>query len=127
MTDDDFARVMALRLDPQLRKELDRAVVVSRDSISSSVVTMCSHLRYLDESAGVRREIQIVFPEDADIEQGKVSVLAPVGAALLGLALGQAIDWEFPDGQTRRLRVEEILHQPETWPREVREAAPWRF
>ena len=124
MTEDDFVRVMALRPNPQLWKELDRAIVVSRDSISSSVVTMYSRLRYRDESAGVCHQIQIVFPEDADVGEGKVSVLAPVGAALLGLALGQAIDWEFPDAQTRRLRVEEILYQPETWPREVREVMP---
>ncbi len=85
---------------------------------------MYSQVRYRDERAGVCRQIQVVYPGDADVEQGKVSVLAPVGAALLGLALGQAIDWEFPDGQTRRLRVEEILYQPETWPREVRESVP---
>jgi regulator of nucleoside diphosphate kinase len=51
-----------------------------------------------------------VLPEDADVEQGKVSVLAPVGAALLGLETGQAIDWKFPAGEIRRLRVEEVLH-----------------
>ncbi|MEO8346219.1 MAG: nucleoside diphosphate kinase regulator [Betaproteobacteria bacterium] len=127
MTEDDFARVMALRPDPQLRKELERAIVVSRNSISSSIVTMYSQVSYRDERAGVCRQIQVVYPEDADVEQGRVSVLAPVGAALLGLALGQAIDWEFPDGQTRQLRVEEILYQPETWPREVGEAAPRSF
>lgn len=127
MTDDDFARVVALRPDPQLQKELDRAIVVSRDSISSSVVTMYSQVRYRDERAGVCQQVQVVYPEDADVEEGKISVLAPVGAALLGLVLGQVIDWKFPDGQTRRLRVEEILYQPETWPREVCEAVPRSF
>lgn len=121
MTNDDFSRVMALSPDPQLRKELDRAIVVSRNAIASNVVTMYSQLRYRDERSGECLQIELVFPEDADADQRKVSVLAPVGAALLGIAVGQAIDWVFPDGQVRRLRVEEILFQPETWRREVRD------
>jgi regulator of nucleoside diphosphate kinase len=124
LTEGDFVRVMALQPDPPLRAELERAIVVAPAAIPSSVVTMYSQVRYLDESAGMCRQIQIVYPEDADVEEGKISVLTPVGAALLGLALGQAIDWEFPDAQTRRLRVEEILYQPESGPREVREVTP---
>jgi regulator of nucleoside diphosphate kinase len=58
----------------------------------------------------VTREVQIVLPEDANADDGKVSVLAPVGAALLGLETGQAIDWRFPAGEVRRLRIEEVLH-----------------
>ena len=104
-----------------MRRELDRATVVSHDAIASCVVTMYSQLRYRDECSGECLQVQLVFPEDADAGQGKVSVLAPVGAALLGLAVGQAIDWQFPDGHARRLRVEEILFQPEAWRREIRE------
>jgi len=48
-----------------------------------------------------------------DASDGKVSVLAPIGTALLGLSVGQAIAWDFPDGSRRRLRVDELLHQPE--------------
>ncbi|MEO8849144.1 MAG: nucleoside diphosphate kinase regulator [Casimicrobiaceae bacterium] len=127
LTDDDYARVVALEPDPQLRKELDRAVVVPPSSISSGIVTLYSRIRYLDEQTGAHAEVQLVHPGDANTELGKVSVLAPIGAALLGLALGQAIDWEFPDGQTRRLRVEEILYQPETWPREAADGMPESF
>jgi regulator of nucleoside diphosphate kinase len=118
LTEGDFVRVMALQPDPSLRAELERAIVVAPEVIPSSVVTMYSQVRYLDESAGVRRQIQIVYPEDADVELGKVSVLAPVGAALLGLEAGQTIDWRFPAGETRRLRVEKVLYQPETSARE---------
>ncbi|MEO8346221.1 MAG: nucleoside diphosphate kinase regulator [Betaproteobacteria bacterium] len=118
VTEGDFVRVMALQPDPWLRAELERAIVVAPEAIPPSVVTMYSHVRYLDESAGVCRQIQIVFPEDADVAQGKVSVLAPVGAALLGVEAGQAIDWRFPDGDLRRLRVEKVLYQPETAARE---------
>ena len=110
LTERDFVRVMALQPDPALRAELERAIVVPTDRFPSSVVGMYSHVRYRDESAGVSRQIQIVLPEDADVEQGKVSVLAPVGAALLGLETGQVIDWKFPAGEIRRLRVEEVLH-----------------
>jgi regulator of nucleoside diphosphate kinase len=71
---------------------------------------MYSQVRYRDEHAGLSRQVQIVLPDDADVELGKVSVLAPVGAALLGLETGQVIDWKFPAGEIRRLRVEEVLH-----------------
>ena len=113
LTEADFTRVMALQPEPALRAELERAIVVARGAMPPDVVTMYSTVRYRDEHAGVSRDIQIVSPEDADVARGKVSVLAPVGAALLGLAAGQEIDWPFPGGTIRRLRVEVVLSQPE--------------
>jgi regulator of nucleoside diphosphate kinase len=115
ITERDFERVAALRPEGQLEKELERALIVSDDEVPGSVVTMHSRVRYLDESMGLRREIQIVYPEQADLAEGKVSVLAPVGAALLGLSVGHGIDWKFPDGKLRRLRVEALLFQPESY------------
>lgn len=112
LTDNDFVRLMALQPDPELRAELERAVVVSPAAVPREVVTMHSRVRYLDETSGHRREIQIVYPPEADVAHGKISVLAPVGAALVGLAVGQAIEWNFPGG-TRRLRVEAVISQPE--------------
>src|SRR5690349_22904622 len=109
VSEGDFIRIMSLQPQPALRAELERAIVVPRDAIPAGVVTLYSHVRYHDEHADATREIQIVLPEDADVRQGKVSVLAPVGSALLGLEVGQAIDWRFPAGETRRLRVEEVL------------------
>jgi regulator of nucleoside diphosphate kinase len=111
LTEGDFVRVMALQPPPALRAELERAIVVPADAIPAQVVTLYSHVRYRDEHAGATREIQVVLPEDADAQRGKVSVLAPVGAALLGLEAGQAIDWTFPGGETRRLRVEAVLRE----------------
>jgi regulator of nucleoside diphosphate kinase len=111
LTEADFTRVMALQPEPSLRAELERAIVVARDAMPADVVTMYSTVRYRDEHAGVSREIQIVYPEEADFARGKISVLAPVGAALLGLAVGQAIDWTFPGGEERRLIVEAVLSQ----------------
>jgi regulator of nucleoside diphosphate kinase len=110
LTEHDFVRVMALRPGPALRAELERAIVVPPDALPPGVVGMYSQVRYRDEHAGLSRQVQIVLPDDADVEQGKVSVLAPVGAALLGLETGQVIDWKFPAGEIRRLRVEEVLH-----------------
>ena len=109
LTERDFVRVMALQPGPALRAELERAIVVPPDALPSGVVSMYSQVRYRDEHAGVSRQIQIVLPEDTDLQQGKVSVLAPVGAALLGVETGQVIDWTFPAGEIRRLRVEEVL------------------
>jgi regulator of nucleoside diphosphate kinase len=109
LTRPDFARLMALRPDERLRADLDRAVVVAPEAVPAGIVTVGSDVRYLDEYAGVSRRIRLVYPEDADAGQGRVSVLAPVGAALIGLAVGQHIDWEFPSGEVRRLRVEEVV------------------
>ncbi|MBL8494643.1 MAG: nucleoside diphosphate kinase regulator [Rhodocyclaceae bacterium] len=114
LTDHDFVRLMALQPDPRLRAELERAIVVPPETIPAQVVTMHSRVRYLDESSGERREIQVVYPEEADLAEGKVSVFAPVGAALLGLSVDQAIEWDFPGGGKRRLRVEEVVDQPES-------------
>jgi regulator of nucleoside diphosphate kinase len=115
--DEDFRRVMALRPSDPLREELARAVVVPSDKVPADVATLHSRLRYLDERTGERREVEIVLPEEADPARGKVSVLAPVGAALLGLSVGQSIEWEFPRGETRRLRLEALLpHGRETLP-----------
>lgn len=108
LTEGDFVRVMALQPAPALRAELERAIVVPAHAIPAGVVTMYSRVRYHDEHAGATREIEIVLPDDADVGRGRVSVLAPVGAALLGLETGQEIDWPFPAGETRRLRVEEV-------------------
>ena len=113
VTDRDFALLAALRPHAQLQYELDRAIVVSSEAVPQDVVTMNSHVRYVDEMTGERRSVKIVYPAEADARHGKISVLAPVGTALLGLSLGQSIVWEFPGGR-RRLRVEEVIYQPES-------------
>ena len=113
VTDRDFARLTALPPHAQLQQELDRAIVVSSEAVPRDVVTMNSHVVYVDETTGERRSVRIVYPAEADASDGRISVLAPVGAALLGLALGQSIEWKFPGG-LRRLRVEEVIHQPES-------------
>ncbi|MDK9725005.1 MAG: nucleoside diphosphate kinase regulator [Sterolibacteriaceae bacterium MAG5] len=108
----DYVRLRELVWDHALAEELDLAIVVPSDRIPKDVVTMNSRLVYLDESTGSTREVELVFPEEADPVAGRVSVLAPVGCALLGLSAGQSIDWTLPGGKVHRLRVERVLSQP---------------
>jgi regulator of nucleoside diphosphate kinase len=99
------------RLDcDELQAELDRADVLPAAEVPEDVVTMHSKVSYVDESNGERRRVTLVYPEEADVPAGRISVLAPVGAALLGLSRGQSIDWEFPKGIRRRLRVLAVTH-----------------
>jgi regulator of nucleoside diphosphate kinase len=96
----------------ELRQELDRAEIVSQEAVPPDVATMNSrvHLRILDSEEEMT--CSLVFPEDADIHRNKMSVLAPVGTALLGYGVGDVVEWEVPAGLIR-LKIEEILYQPE--------------
>jgi regulator of nucleoside diphosphate kinase len=104
ISESDFIRLMATQPPPDLRAELERAIVVPNDLMQTGIVTMGSRVRYAEIETGHSREVEIVFPEEADPALGKVSVFAPVGAALIGLSVGQEIDWDFP-GSSRRLTV----------------------
>lgn len=96
----------------QLEAELDRAEVVAAENIPQDVVTMNSQVRVLDLDARKETVYTLVFPPDADISKNRISVLAPIGTALLGYRVGDVIEWQVPAG-VKRLRVEEILYQPE--------------
>jgi regulator of nucleoside diphosphate kinase len=95
-----------------LERELSRAQVVAPTAVPADVVTMNSkvHLRDLD----TKEELMmiLVFPRDADITQAQISVLAPIGTAMLGYRVGDVFTWNVPDG-VRRLQVENVLYQPE--------------
>lgn len=96
----------------ELVAELQRASVVPSSEIPSDVVTMNSTARLLDLDQGTTLEYTLVYPEDADFAKGRISVLAPIGAAMLGYRVGDEIEWVVPGG-LRRLRVLEIVFQPE--------------
>lgn len=96
----------------RLDAELARARVVAPTAIERDVATMNSDVVYEDLTSGVRRTVRIVFPHMADAARGFVSVLAPLGSALLGLRVGQEIEWRMPSG-VRRVRVLEVPYQPE--------------
>ena len=68
-------------------------------------MTMHARCTYLDQRLGTQRQIELVYPDEADQATGKISVLTPVGSALIGLRVGQEIAWVFPDGSVRRLKV----------------------
>jgi regulator of nucleoside diphosphate kinase len=95
-----------------LQTELLRAVIVDAHDVPPDVVTMNSELVYEDVESGAKRVVRLVFPKDADAAAGRISVLAPIGAALLGLHVGQEIEWRVPAG-VRRIRVAELRYQPE--------------
>jgi regulator of nucleoside diphosphate kinase len=92
--------------------ELSRATVVDSSEIPSDVVTMNSTVRFVDDANGSEFELTLVYPHGAGAP-GTVSVLAPVGSALLGLAIGQPISWQVPGGRKLQLRVLQVLQQPE--------------
>ena len=92
--------------------ELHRAAIVEQGHVSPDVVTMNSEVVYEDFATGARRTVRVVYPKDADSSRGWISVLAPIGSALLGLKVGQQIEWQLPTGP-RRVFVVEIRYQPE--------------
>lgn len=95
-----------------LVQELARAVVVSSQDVPPDVVTMNSKVALQDLGTSERMEYVLVFPQDANIERGAISVLAPIGTAILGYAQGDVVEWPVPSGM-RRIRIEKILYQPE--------------
>jgi len=97
----------------KLEAELERAEVVDPKDIPADVVTMRSKVRLKDLVSGERNTYSLVFPTEADSTEGKISVLAPIGTAILGYGRGDTIEWPVPSG-LRRLKVEEILYQPES-------------
>jgi regulator of nucleoside diphosphate kinase len=96
----------------QLDTELDRAHVVPADEIPPDVVTMNSEVVLRDLDTGDEMVLTLVFPHEANVDQRKISVLAPLGTAVLGYRAGDIIEWEVP-GRMRRLQVERVLYQPE--------------
>jgi regulator of nucleoside diphosphate kinase len=79
----------------------------------AEVVTMRSRLVLNDVESGRRREVVLVYPEEERSHDGHVSVLSPMGVALLGLSEGALVAWTLPSGRTATLRVESVQYQPE--------------
>jgi regulator of nucleoside diphosphate kinase len=95
-----------------LQTEMARAKIVAPTKVPGDVITMNSTVLLQDMETGDEMEYTLVFPEDADMTKGKVSVLAPIGTAMLGYRVGDEFTWEVPAG-TRRLLVKKIIYQPE--------------
>jgi len=124
ITKSDYERLSALiektregnRMDREnlkkLEAELDRAEIVDAKEISKKVITMRSTVRLKDLVSGEANTYSLVFPSEADFSQGKISVLAPIGTAILGYKSGDTIEWPVPSG-IRKLKIDKILYQPE--------------
>lgn len=95
-----------------LQCELDRATIVEPGEVPSGVITMNSKARFVDELTKKTFELTLVYPEDGG-NADRVSILAPVGGALLGLSVGQSIFWQVPGGQKLQLTILEVIFQPE--------------
>ena len=96
----------------ELQAELDRAQIVPSQAVSQEVVTMNSIVVLLDPLTRKEETYTLVFPEDADIGQGKISILAPIGTAMLGCEVGDSFELKVPAGK-RKLKVKRIIYQPE--------------
>lgn len=120
VSESDFERLTGLaetameripEVAEELQAEMERAKVVPAGKIPADVVRMGSFVSFGSDSAQQRR-VQLVFPGEADIEQGRISILTPIGTALIGLAAGQSIAWTAHDGRRHTLTVESV-EQPE--------------
>jgi regulator of nucleoside diphosphate kinase len=92
----------------RLADELDRAVIVDDARLPPDVVAVGSRVRFAEEDGGTEREVVLAWPGEADAAARRISVLAPVGAALLGLRVGEGIEWPLPGGRTAHLRIHAV-------------------
>ncbi len=122
ITQTDYSRLEQLLDNPVLKREqgamrtlvseMQRAVIVPSREIPSDVVTMHSRVNVRDRATGEESTITLVFPKEASLDDGKISVLAPVGMALLGYRVGDSVTWEVPSG-TKTFEISGIEYQPE--------------
>jgi regulator of nucleoside diphosphate kinase len=92
---------------------LELARVVQPEKVPGNVVTMNSRVLFEDVRTQEKGTVTVVYPADTDPASGKISVLSPVGAALLGESEGEEVELPLPHGQTRRIRIDSVLYQPE--------------
>lgn len=97
----------------RLEEELENAEIIAPEHVPPEVVTMRSKIKLKDLDTGKENVYSIVFPAEANLDEGKISILAPLATALLGYKRGDTVEFKAP-GRLRRLRIEEILYQPES-------------
>jgi len=96
----DFARL--------LWREVARAETHREDSLPEGVVRIGARVEFFDEASGTKRDVQLVYPGEANLPEGKISALSPVGLGLIGLSAGQSISWPGRDGRERVLRIHKV-------------------
>jgi len=92
-------------LSKMLLDEIDRAEIHAPDALPADVVTIGSEVEVLDAHTGATRQLRLVLPNQADVDAGRLSILTPMGAGLIGLRKGQSIEWPYRNGETRMLRI----------------------
>lgn len=102
-----------LAVAERLEAELERGEVIDPQDIPEDVVSMNSRVQFTDLSRGRQMTRTLVYPHALAATEDGLSVMAPIGAALLGLRIGDVIDWPLPDGSESRLRIDAVLWQPE--------------
>ena len=121
ITDADYDVIadLAIQIEhrsPELSKmlldEIERAEIHSIDAIPADAVRLGSEVEFFDEASGATRRVRLVLPFEADMEAGRMSILTPVGAGLIGLTVGQSIDWRLSDGRPRVLKILAVDHAP---------------
>jgi regulator of nucleoside diphosphate kinase len=107
----------AEHLHPQssamLLAEIDRAELRASGDLPDRTVRMQSRVDFVDDSTGARRTVQLVYPRDADIAAGRISILTPIGAGLIGMVAGSSIRWPDRDGSNRLLRIVDVTPSDE--------------
>jgi len=100
------------RQAPELAKmlldEIDRAEIHAPGTLPADVIRLGSGVKVLDEKTGATRQLRLVLPTEANVETGRVSILTLMGAGLIGLRKGQSIDWPYPNGDSRPLKILEV-------------------
>lgn len=105
ISEEDYQKISSLLLNIKteiaelLEEELGRATLVPASELPENVVSMNSEVTFIDLDTNKEQKVTLVYPNEADIEKRKISIFAPVGAALIGLRIGQSIDWPLPDGK----------------------------
>lgn len=117
ITEKDFTRIKHI-LSYQnseefenLDQELDRAKIIATDEVPANLVTMNSRVKFLNIQDNKEMVVTLVYPTEANFSEGKISVLASLGSALIGLQTGQEINWKFPDNKVRTLKILEVFNE----------------
>ncbi|WP_372863012.1 nucleoside diphosphate kinase regulator [Pseudoalteromonas sp.] len=99
--------------EKELEAELGRANIVEPHEVPATVVTMNSTVNFVVESTGEEFTLTLVYPKNIDSSGDKISILAPIGSALLGLSQGDQIEWPKPGGGLVTVTIKEVIYQPE--------------
>jgi len=116
-SESDIVADLALRMENRhpviaamLLEEIERANLHDPDTLPPGAIRLGSEIEFVEERTRRRRRVKLVLPVDADIAEGRVSILTPIGAALYGLKAGDAIDWPDIEGKERRITIKRVAH-----------------